>query len=63
MALAREQSALSHELRAGLELARFWFRDGEFEGVRDLIGPIYSRFSEGFGTPDLVLARQMLDSA
>src|SRR5258706_2429535 len=62
MALAREQSALSYELRAGLELAQIWIRDGKVQRARDLIRPIYSRFSEGFGTPDLVLARQMLDT-
>ena len=63
MAVAREQSALSFELRAGLELARIWIRDGDVQRARDLIRPIYSRFSEGFGTPDLVLAREMLDTA
>jgi predicted ATPase/DNA-binding winged helix-turn-helix (wHTH) protein len=63
MAVAREQSALSYELRAGLELARIWFRAGEAQRARDLIAPIYSRFSEGFGTPDLVVARQMLGIA
>ena len=51
MALAREHSELSFELRAGLELARIWIRDGEVQRARDLIRPIYSRFSEGFGTP------------
>jgi tetratricopeptide (TPR) repeat protein len=63
MALAREQSALSYELRAGLELAKIWILDGKSQRARDLIRPIYSRFSEGFGTRDLVLARQMLDMA
>ncbi|MBC9032652.1 winged helix-turn-helix domain-containing protein [Sphingomonas sp. JC676] len=61
MALAREQSALSYELRAGLELAQIWIREGRVQRARDLIAPIYSRFSEGFETPDLVLAREMLD--
>ena len=61
VALAREQSALSFELRAGLRLAEIWIGSGQVERARELIGPIYSRFSEGFGTPDLVLTRQMLD--
>lgn len=60
MALAREQSALSYELRAGLELAGIWVRDGDVQRARDLIGPIYNRFSEGFGTPDLIRAREII---
>ena len=28
---------------------------------RDLIGPIYSRFTEGLATPDLILAKRMLE--
>jgi predicted ATPase len=63
MVVAREQSALSYELRAGLELAKIWIRDSKVQRARDLIRPIYSRFSEGFGTPDLVLARQILVTA
>jgi predicted ATPase/DNA-binding winged helix-turn-helix (wHTH) protein len=62
MALAREQSALSYELRAGLELARIWIQGGEVQKARDLIRPIYNRFSEGCETPDLILAREMLNT-
>jgi predicted ATPase/DNA-binding winged helix-turn-helix (wHTH) protein len=62
MALAREQSALSYELRAGLVLAKIWIQCGEIQRARDLIRPVYSRFSEGFGTPDLILAREMLST-
>jgi predicted ATPase len=61
MALAREQSALSYELRAALQLAQIWTGKGEVERARDLVRPIYNRFSEGFGTPDLIQARAMLD--
>jgi hypothetical protein len=50
-------------LRAGLRLAEIWIGSGQVERARDLIGPIYSRFSEGFWTPDLLLARQILDTA
>ena len=62
MTLAREQSALSYELRAGLELAQIWIQDGDVQRARDLIRPIYSRFSEGLGTPDLIRAREMLNT-
>ncbi len=60
MTLAGQQSALSFELRAGLELAQLWIDRGQLRRARDLIGPIYGRFIEGFATPDLVLARQIL---
>jgi predicted ATPase/DNA-binding winged helix-turn-helix (wHTH) protein len=60
LVLARDQSALSYELRAGLGLARLWSRNGELQRARDLISPIYSRFAEGFGTPDLIAAREVL---
>ena len=60
MTFARQQSALSFELRAGLELARFWIERGEVQSAHDLIGPIYGQFTEGFRTPDLVLAKEML---
>lgn len=63
MALAGRQSALSFELRAALELARLWTDRGEAEAARDLIAPIYSRFTEGFATPDLVLAKRMIEQA
>jgi tetratricopeptide (TPR) repeat protein len=61
VALARQQSTLSLELRAGLELARIWMGRSETKRAHDLIGPIYNRFSEGFATPDLILAKEMLN--
>jgi tetratricopeptide (TPR) repeat protein len=61
MALAGQQSALSFELRAGLELARLWIDCGQIQRAHDLIGPIYRRFTEGLTTPDLILARQILE--
>jgi predicted ATPase/DNA-binding winged helix-turn-helix (wHTH) protein len=61
MMQARQESTLPFELRAGLELARIWIGRGELQRVHDLISPVYSRFSEGRTTPDLVLARQILE--
>jgi predicted ATPase/DNA-binding winged helix-turn-helix (wHTH) protein len=61
MTLARQQSALSFELRAGLALAGVWTNRGEVRRVHDLIAPIYNRFTEGLATPDLILARRMLE--
>ena len=61
MSFARQQSALSFELRAGLELARIWIKRAEVQRAHDLVGPIYSQFTEAFSTPDLVLAKEMLN--
>jgi len=61
MMQARQESALPFELRAALELAHIWIGRGEVQRAHDLISPVYSRFSEGFATPDLVLARRILE--
>src|SRR3984893_5586720 len=61
MTLAGQQSALSFELRAGLELAQLWIDRDQLRRAHDLIGPIYGRFIEGLTTPDLVLARRILE--
>ncbi|WP_082077480.1 winged helix-turn-helix domain-containing protein [Bradyrhizobium sp. LTSPM299] len=61
MTLAGQQSALSFELRAGLELAQLWIGRGQIRRAHDLIDPVYGRFIEGLTTPDLVLARQILE--
>jgi tetratricopeptide (TPR) repeat protein len=61
MRLARQQSALSFELRAALELARVWIDGGEVQRAHDLVKPIYRQFSEGFATPDLIVAKKMLE--
>ncbi|MEY2537750.1 MAG: hypothetical protein QOG67_1490, partial [Verrucomicrobiota bacterium] len=58
---ARQESALPFELRAGLELARIWIGRGEVQRAHDLISPVYGRFSEGLTTPDLILARRILE--
>jgi predicted ATPase len=58
--VARLQNARSLELRAATSLARLWHRQDRRGEARDLLGPIYARFSEGFDTADLVEARQFL---
>jgi predicted ATPase/DNA-binding winged helix-turn-helix (wHTH) protein len=61
MMVARQQTALSFELRAGLEVARMWIGRGEVQKAHGLIGSIYNQFTEGFATPDLILAKRMLE--
>jgi predicted ATPase len=58
---ARRQETLSWELRAATSLARL-LRDRDRIGeARDLLAPIYDRFTEGFGTADLQAARLLLE--
>jgi class 3 adenylate cyclase len=57
LAVAREQQALSLELRAAMAIAR---------GPRPDLAPLqsaYARFTEGFDTADLMEAKGILDSA
>jgi len=61
MMQSRQEAALPFELRAGLELARIWMGRGDGSKAYDLISPVYDRFSEGFTTPDLILARGILE--
>jgi hypothetical protein len=61
MTLAAQQSALSFELRAGLELARLWIDQSQSQRAHDLIAPIYHRFTEGRATADFILAKRMLE--
>jgi predicted ATPase/DNA-binding winged helix-turn-helix (wHTH) protein len=61
--LAREQGALSWELRTALSLARLRMRRHRPGDARDLLAPIYEKFTEGFETSDLRLARGLLESS
>ena len=58
--IAREQSALSWELRAAMSLARLWRQHGRATEARDLLAGTYGKFTEGFGTSDLIRARNMM---
>ena len=58
---ARHDGTLSWQLRAATSLARL-LRDRDRIGeARDLLAPIYERFTEGFGTTDLQAAKLLLD--
>jgi tetratricopeptide (TPR) repeat protein len=56
---AGRQSAKSFELRAATSLTKLWQTQGRLAEMRDLIGPIYSWFSEGADTKDLRRARDI----
>ena len=61
LSIARRQGALSWELRSATSLARLWQAQRRLAEARDLIAPVYGRFSEGFATADLTAARRLLD--
>jgi predicted ATPase len=57
---ARQQGALSWELRAATSLAhllRNWDRAADATAC---LQPVYDRFTEGFGTADLITSKQLL---
>ena len=59
--LARKQGALSWQLRNAKSLARLWVDRGRDADASALLSPIWSRFTEGFGTADLIRAKALLD--
>jgi predicted ATPase len=59
---ARSQQAKSLELRAATSLARLWRGQGKHAEARDLLGPVYGWFTEGFETLDLKDAKELLDA-
>src|SRR6266446_2225559 len=60
--VARRQEAKSLELRAATSLARLWQQQDKRAEARDLLGPIYGWFTEGFDTADLQDARALLEA-
>jgi predicted ATPase len=58
---AHRQGALSWELRAAASLARLVRQQGSADDAAAVLQPVYNRFTEGFGTADLVMAKQLLD--
>jgi predicted ATPase len=58
--VAQSQQAKKWELRAALSMARLWRNQGKPQQARELLGPIYSWFTEGFDTLDLTEAKVML---
>jgi predicted ATPase len=59
-ATARQQGAKLWELRGATRVAQLWREQGRRGEAHDLLNPLYSQFTEGFGTPDLQAASAML---
>jgi predicted ATPase len=60
--VARGQSARSFELRAATNLARLWQGQGMIDEAQGLLAPVYEWFTEGFDTPDLIEAKELLNA-
>jgi len=60
---AREQHSKAWALRATMSLARLWQRQGRTEAAREVLHEIYSTYTEGLFTPDLVDARTFLEGS
>jgi predicted ATPase len=61
VAVARHQQTKTFELQAATSLSRLWCDRGKRTEARDLLAPIYGWFNEGFGTPVLQEAKDLLD--
>lgn len=61
LTLGQQRGAKGIELRVATLLGRLWQDQGEREKARDLLLPIYNRFTEGFGTIELQEAKALLD--
>ena len=61
LTVARAQSALAWELRSTMALARMLSEDGQRDQARHTLALVYDRFTEGFETADLRLARALLE--
>ena len=61
IAIAQQQSAKFWELCAAVSFARLWRDEGKGAEARDLLAPVYGWFTEGFGTPVLQEAKDLLE--
>jgi predicted ATPase len=57
LALARQQGALSWEMRTATSLARLWRDQDRLAEARNLVISTYARFSEGLDTADVKTGR------
>jgi class 3 adenylate cyclase/predicted ATPase len=60
LTIARSQGARWWELHAAMCLARLRSDQRKFREAHDLLAPVFSRFTEGFDTPDLTDASRLL---
>jgi predicted ATPase/DNA-binding SARP family transcriptional activator len=58
--VARRQHARLFELRAAIDLSHLWRKQGKVAEARQVVKEIYSWFTEGFDTPELKQAREII---
>jgi predicted ATPase/DNA-binding winged helix-turn-helix (wHTH) protein len=58
--LSRQQGALAWELRTAIDLAALKADQGRSGDAREILRPVFSRFTEGTDTTDLRLAQDLL---
>jgi len=58
---ARQQEALSWELRTSISLARLHQKEGRIIEAWEALEPVYGRFREGFQTADLRVAKALME--
>ena len=61
IAISRQQSAKFFELRASMDLSRLWQQQGKQQQAWQLLSGIYAWFDEGFSTPDLQDAKNLVE--
>ncbi len=59
--VARQLNARLSELQATICLCRLWQQQGRKEEARPALAEIYGWFTEGFDSPDLLAAKQLLE--
>jgi predicted ATPase len=59
---ALRQGSKAWELRATMSLARLWQRLGRRDDAHAALAAVYTTYTEGFTTPDLVEARALLEA-
>ena len=60
--IARNQHAKMLELRAATSLAKLWQKRNQLDDAKILLNSVYSGFTEGLETPDLIEAKKVLTS-
>ncbi len=61
LTIAKGNSALAWELRTATSLAVLWSSQGRHQDAREVLAPVADRFTEGFGSADLIESKRVLD--
>lgn len=60
LVISRRQGAKALELRAAMSMAQLWRQQGRQDEARRVLAGVYAGFSEGFDTPDMQEADDLL---